>query len=44
MEVAETWRGEALGSGPVCIGHYGTRIDPRTLNLRFTLDATWPVT
>ena len=35
VETAEAWQGEALGSGLVFTGRYGTPIGPRTLNRRF---------
>ena len=35
VETAEAWQGEALGSGLVFTGRYGTPVDPRTLNRRF---------
>lgn len=35
VESEVAWQGEVLGSGLVFTGHYGTPIDPRTLNRRF---------
>lgn len=34
-EAGEAWRGEVSGEGLVFTGHYGTPVDPRTLNRRF---------
>ena len=35
-EVEEAWRGGEPGSGLVFTGHFGTPVDPRTLNRRFS--------
>jgi integrase len=40
---AEAWRGKPDGEGLVFTGRYGTPIDPRTLNRRFTHGARTPV-
>jgi len=34
-EQGEAWRGQPVGSGLVFTGHFGTPIDPRTVNRRF---------
>jgi integrase len=36
VQAAEAWQGEPEGRGLVFTGRYGTPVDPRTLNRRFT--------